>query len=83
MPVNTASPRLSIANRRNGGWWRHLLRVAGAGLGLGITSAAMAAVLVYTALAHDLPRLDAFENIPSRPQRTVLPSITVPGAFQT
>lgn len=63
MPVNSAPPRLSIANRRNGGWWRHLLRVAGAGLGLGITSAAMAAVLVYTALAHDLPRLDAFDKM--------------------
>lgn len=57
------SPRLMIANRRRGGWWRHLLRLAGAGLGLGITSAALAAVLVYTALAHDLPRLDAFDKM--------------------
>jgi len=58
-----STQRLAIANRRKGGWWRHLLRLAGAGLGLGLTSAALAAVLVYTALAHDLPRLDAFEKM--------------------
>jgi len=63
VPVNTAPPKLMIANRRNGGWWRHLLRLAGAGLGFGITSGAMAAALVYTALAHDLPRLDAFDKM--------------------
>ncbi len=56
------APRLTIDNRRRGGWW-WLPRLAVAGLGAGITAAAMAAVLVYTALAHDLPRLDRFDTM--------------------
>lgn len=61
--MTTKAHRLEIANRRRGGWWRHLLRLGAAGLGAGLTAAAMAAVLVYTALAHDLPRLDRFEKM--------------------
>ena len=58
----TITPRLDISNRRRGGWW-WLPRLALAGLGAGLTAAAMAAVFVYTALAHDLPRLDRFDTM--------------------
>lgn len=58
------TPRtLVIDNRRPGGWWRHLARVALAGIGLALCSGALAAALVYTTLAHDLPRLDAFDRM--------------------
>ncbi|MCC6619965.1 MAG: transglycosylase domain-containing protein [Deltaproteobacteria bacterium] len=54
---------LTVRNPRRGGWWRDLLRLALAGTGLAVTGALMAAGLLYTALAHDLPRLDTFDRM--------------------
>lgn len=56
-------PGLTVANRRPRRWPWLLLRLGAAGLGLGVTAGAMLALIVYTALAHDLPRLDAFDKM--------------------
>lgn len=50
-----------VANRRPPGWYRVLGRLAIAGLLFLLIAGTMAAGTVYTALAHDLPRLDRFD----------------------
>lgn len=50
-----------VTNRRRPGWYRVLGRVAVAGLLFVLIVGPMAAGTVYTALAHDLPRLDRFD----------------------
>lgn len=63
MPTAAPMPRPTIANRRNPHLGLHLVRGLVALIGLGVTSAALLAVTVYIALAHDLPRLDAFDRM--------------------
>ncbi|MFO0747619.1 MAG: hypothetical protein U1F43_18415 [Myxococcota bacterium] len=59
-------PDFRLGNRRRGGWWRVLLRLGLAGLGGLVTAGAMAAGILYTSLAHDLPRLDTFDKMVAR-----------------
>lgn len=61
-PPRSSGPRpIVVTNRRRPGWYRVLGRVAAAGLLFLLIAGPMAAGTVYTALAHDLPRLDRFD----------------------
>ena len=61
-PPRWLGPRpIVVTNKRRPGWYRVLGRLALAGLLFAMVAGPMAAGAVYTALAHDLPRLDRFD----------------------